>query len=43
MLFCIENTVCKTASGAKAVQVVRYQNYKRIILKHIGSAHNENE
>lgn len=35
--------VVKTASDAKAVQVVRYQNNKRIVLKHIGSAHNENE
>lgn len=31
--------VVKTASKAKAVQVVRYQNNKRIILQHIGSAH----
>ncbi len=30
----------KTASKAKAVQVVRYQNNKQIILKYIGSAHN---
>ncbi len=33
--------VVKTASNAKAVQVVRYQNNKRIILRHIGSAHTE--
>lgn len=33
--------VIKTASKAKAIQVVRYQNNKRIILKHIGSAHTE--
>ena len=33
--------VIKTASKAKAVQVVRYQNNKRIILQHIGSAHSE--
>lgn len=33
--------VVKTASNAKAVQVVRYQNNKRIILQHIGSAHTE--
>lgn len=33
--------VVKTASKAKAVQVVRYQNNKRIILQHIGSAHTE--
>lgn len=32
--------VVKTASKAQAVQVVRYQNNKRIIMKHIGSAHN---
>lgn len=31
--------VVKTASQAKAVQVVRYQNNKRIVLQHIGSAH----
>jgi len=31
--------VVKTASKAKAVQVVRYQNNKRIVLHHIGSAH----
>lgn len=35
--------VVKTASQASAVQVVRYQNNKRIILKHIGSAHNDAE
>lgn len=29
----------KTASGATAVQVVRYNNRKRIVVKHIGSAH----
>lgn len=29
----------KTASGAIAVQVVRYDNRKRIVVKHIGSAH----
>ena len=33
--------VVKTASNAKAVQVVHYQNNKRIILQHIGSAHTE--
>lgn len=33
--------VVKTASKAQAVQVFRYQNKKRIIIKHIGSAHNE--
>lgn len=31
--------VVKTASGASAVQVVRYKNNKRVVLKHIGSAH----
>ena len=35
--------VVKTASKAQAVQVVRYQNNKRIVLKHIGSAKNEAE
>ena len=30
--------VVKTASKAKAVQVVRYQNNKRVVLQHIGSA-----
>lgn len=33
----------KTASGASAVQIVSYQNRKRIILKHIGSAHTQEE
>ncbi len=31
--------VVKTASGAKAVQIVRYHNNKRVIMQHIGSAH----
>lgn len=31
--------VVKTASKAKAVQVVQYQNSKRVVLQHIGSAH----
>lgn len=31
--------VVKTASNAKAVQVVRYRNNKRVIMRHIGSAH----
>ena len=35
--------VVNTASKAKAVQVVRYQNNKRVILHHIGSAHTEEE
>lgn len=33
--------VIKTASKAKAVQVVHYRNNKRIVLQHIGSAHSE--
>ena len=33
--------VVTTGSGAKAVQVVRYQNNKRIILRHLGSARTE--
>ena len=33
--------VVRTASKAKAVQVVRYQNSQRIVLQHIGSAHTE--
>lgn len=35
--------VVTTASKAKAVQVVRYQNYKRIVVRHFGSAHSELE
>ena len=35
--------VVKTGSGAKAVQVVSYQDNKRIILKHFGSSHSELE
>lgn len=35
--------VVKTASNAKAVQVVRYQQNKRIILHHLGSAHSEED
>ena len=35
--------VVKTASKARAVQVVRYQNNKRIVLQHIGSAHNDTD
>ncbi len=31
--------VVKTASNAKAVQVVRYHNNKRVITRHVGSAH----
>jgi transposase len=33
--------VVTTASKAKAVQVVRYQDNKRIVLHHMGSAHTE--
>lgn len=35
--------VVKTASKASAVQIVRYQNNKRIIVQHIESAHNDTE
>lgn len=35
--------IVKTASKARAVQIVRYQNNKRIIIQHIGSAHTEAE
>lgn len=33
----------KTASGATAVQVVRYRNRKLVVMKHVGSAHTEEE
>ncbi|WP_452431756.1 IS1634 family transposase [Pedobacter jamesrossensis] len=33
--------VVTTGSNAKAVQVVRYQDNKRVILQHLGSAHTE--
>lgn len=33
----------KTATGATAVQVVRYEQRKVVVLKHIGSAHTERE
>ena len=33
--------VVRIASNAKAVQVVHYQNNKRDVLQHIGSAHAE--
>lgn len=33
--------IVKTASKARAVQVVRYQSNKRIVLQHIGSAHTQ--
>lgn len=35
--------VVKTASKARAVQVVRYQNNKRIIIQHIGSSHSDSK
>ena len=35
--------IVKTASMANAVQVVRYQNNKRVVLRHLGSAHSEAE
>lgn len=33
----------KTASNATAVQVIRYVNRKRVVVKHIGSAHTPDE
>jgi len=33
----------RTSSGATAVQLIQYENKKRIIVKHIGSAHTEEE
>jgi transposase len=33
----------QTTSGAKAVQVVRYERGERVIVKHIGSAHDRDE
>ena len=33
--------VVKTASSAKAVQVVRYHNNRRLVVKHFGSSHTE--
>ena len=35
--------IINTSSKAKAVQVVYYHNRKRIIFKHIGSAHTTEE
>ncbi len=35
--------VVKTASKARAVQVVQYRNNKRTILRNLGSAHNDKE
>lgn len=40
-MFYIRTT--KTTSGAGAVQIVRYQNRKTIIVQHIGSTHDEQE
>jgi len=33
----------KTASGATAVQIVRYEKRKTLIVRHIGSAHTEKD
>jgi hypothetical protein len=33
----------RTASGAIAVQVIRYAQGKRIIVRHIGSSHTDEE
>ena len=33
--------VVKTGSSAKAVQVVRYHNNRRLVVKHFGSSHTE--
>lgn len=33
----------RTSSGATAVQIVRYVNRKRVIVRHIGSAHTDQE
>jgi hypothetical protein len=35
--------VVTTASGANAVQVIRYVNRRRMVVKHIGSGHSEDE
>lgn len=35
--------VVNTASSAKAVQVIRYENNRRIIVKHFGSCHTDEE
>lgn len=35
--------IIKTGSGARAIQVVKYKNGNRIILKHIGTAHSVEE
>jgi len=33
----------QTASGATAVQIIRYANNKRVVVQHVGSAHTEDE
>jgi transposase len=33
----------KTASDSTAVQIIKYENRKRVIVKHMGSAHNKDE
>ena len=33
----------KTGSDSIAVQVIKYENRKRVIVKHIGTAHNKDE
>lgn len=33
----------RTASGARAIQLIRYEGGKRLIVKHVGSAHTEEE
>lgn len=35
--------IVKTSSSAKAVQAIRYQNNRRIIVKHFGSAHTDTD
>lgn len=35
--------VVKTASNANAVQVVRYQNNSRVVMRHLGSAHTQKD
>ena len=39
----IKIRIINTASKAKAVQAITYNNTKRVILKHFGSAHTESE
>ena len=33
----------KTASDSTAVQIIKYENRKRVVVKHMGSAHNKDE